>query len=123
MADAPEARTPEGVTTKHPPRRPVKASGQFFASQNFPTLLRSVSLVSISLPRQGRRLSSKNESGRLSVKEDVPKPVPSERRLSANEGHPDARDEGRSVASDVFVKPGMILLSAVQAQASDAKMP
>jgi len=52
-ADVPEARTPEGVTTKHPPRRPVK----------------------------GRRLS-KNESAQLSVKEEQ-KSIPNERRLSA----------------------------------------
>lgn len=68
-ADVQEARTPEGVTTKHPPRRPVK----------------------------GRRLS-KNESARLSVKEEQ-KSIPNERRLSATTE--DARkDPGRLLCDE-----------------------
>jgi len=58
VGDVPDAKTPEGVTTKHPPRRQVK----------------------------GRRLSAKNEYTRLSIKDEMRKSILNDQRpVSMNE--------------------------------------
>eukprot|EP00434_Breviolum_minutum_P029272 symbB.v1.2.025890.t2/scaffold2547.1/size76550/2 len=73
VGDVPDAKTPEGVTTKHPPRRQVK----------------------------GRRLSAKNEYTRLSIKDEMRKSILNDQRpVSMNEkGNLEPKpDEGRLIS-------------------------